>query len=179
MPYLGQEHTLGTNQMETPLPSTPLSPGEQELRQATRHFCAEKSEAHLRAVLELRLTMQARTCALWGTNYDKDFTLRGTEWVSTRGLEGPCGVMETAVFSSTLYDSHGQDIRFHRYRTRHRVAKHRAPQYTVGEDHDYVVVLDKPRSLNLSHFVARQIWRRHGMFPLRCRAHRLQRREPL
>jgi len=35
------------------------------------------------------------------------------------------------------------------------------------------------RSLNLSHFVARQIWRRRGMFPLRCRAHRLQRRGPL
>src|SRR5215831_3073632 len=34
-------------------------------------------------------------------------------------------------------------------------------------------------SLNLSHFVARPIWRRRGMFPLRCRAHRLQRRGPL
>jgi hypothetical protein len=34
-------------------------------------------------------------------------------------------------------------------------------------------------SLNLSHFVAHQIWRRRGMFPLRCRAHRLQRRGPL
>jgi hypothetical protein len=33
--------------------------------------------------------------------------------------------------------------------------------------------------LNLSHFVARHIWRRHGVFPLRCRAHRLQRRGPL
>jgi len=34
-------------------------------------------------------------------------------------------------------------------------------------------------SLNLSQFVARQIWRKRGMFPLRCRAHRLQRRGPL
>jgi NAD(P)-dependent dehydrogenase (short-subunit alcohol dehydrogenase family) len=36
-----------------------------------------------------------------------------------------------------------------------------------------------PHSLNLSHFVARQSWRRRGMFPLRCRAHRLQRRGSL
>src|SRR5262245_11839142 len=35
------------------------------------------------------------------------------------------------------------------------------------------------RSLNLSQFVARKIWRRRGTFPLRCRAHRLQRRRPL
>ena len=34
-------------------------------------------------------------------------------------------------------------------------------------------------SLNLSPFVARQIWRRRGVSPLHCRAHRLQRREPL
>jgi hypothetical protein len=34
-------------------------------------------------------------------------------------------------------------------------------------------------TLNLSHFVAHKIWRRRGIFPLRCRAHRLQRREPL
>jgi len=33
--------------------------------------------------------------------------------------------------------------------------------------------------LNLSHFVAHKIWRRRGIFPLRCRAHRLQRRGPL
>src|SRR5678815_1204035 len=34
-------------------------------------------------------------------------------------------------------------------------------------------------SLNLSQFVARQIERRRGLFPLRCRAHRLYRRRPL
>ena len=32
-------------------------------------------------------------------------------------------------------------------------------------------------SLNLSQFVARKIWRRRGASPVRCRAHRLQRRE--
>jgi hypothetical protein len=31
----------------------------------------------------------------------------------------------------------------------------------------------KRASLHFSHFVARQIWRRRGAFPLRCRAHRL------
>jgi hypothetical protein len=36
-----------------------------------------------------------------------------------------------------------------------------------------------PVSLNLSHFVARKIWRRRGVSPLCGRAHRLQRREPL
>ncbi len=35
-----------------------------------------------------------------------------------------------------------------------------------------------PLSLNLSYFVARTIWRRCGVSPRRCRAHRLQRREP-
>jgi hypothetical protein len=35
------------------------------------------------------------------------------------------------------------------------------------------------QSLNFSHFVARQIWRRRGVSPLCGRAHRLQRREPL
>jgi hypothetical protein len=34
-------------------------------------------------------------------------------------------------------------------------------------------------SLSFSHFVARQIWRRRGVSPRRCRAHRLQRRVPL
>jgi hypothetical protein len=37
----------------------------------------------------------------------------------------------------------------------------------------------KSQSLNLSHVVARKIWRRHGVFLLQCRAHRLQRRRHL
>src|SRR6266446_8240904 len=37
----------------------------------------------------------------------------------------------------------------------------------------------KKPSLNLSHFVAHKIWRRRGISPRRCRAHRLQRRAPL
>jgi hypothetical protein len=37
----------------------------------------------------------------------------------------------------------------------------------------------KKVSLNLSHFVAQKIWRRRGVSPLRGRAHRLQRHEPL
>ena len=40
------------------------SPAEQELRQATRQFCAAKTVDNLRALLDLRLTLQERTCAL-------------------------------------------------------------------------------------------------------------------
>jgi hypothetical protein len=39
--------------------------------------------------------------------------------------------------------------------------------------------LAKKVSLNLSDFVGRKIWRRRGVSPLRGKAHRLQRREPL
>jgi len=145
MPYLCQEHAIGTDRMDATAPSAPLSPGAQELRQATRQFCAAKTVDNLRAVLDLRLTMQARTCALWVTSYDKDFTLRGTEWVSTQGPSGPCGIIETAVFSRTLYDSHGREIRFNQYRVRHTVTKKQASQCTAGEDKDYVLVLEKPQ----------------------------------
>jgi hypothetical protein len=34
-------------------------------------------------------------------------------------------------------------------------------------------------TLHVSHGVARHIWRRRGVFPLRCKAHCLQRRGPL
>ena len=145
MPYLCPDPTPGTDRLEEPSQSAPLSPGEQELRQATRHFCAEKSVENLRALLDLRITMQARTCTLWVTSYAKEFTLRGTEWVSTQGPSGPCGVMETAVFSRSLHDSHGQEIRFNRYQIRHSVTKKHAPRCPAGEDKEYVLVLEKPR----------------------------------
>jgi len=35
------------------------------------------------------------------------------------------------------------------------------------------ILLPKLPTLNLSQFVARKIWRRRGVSPLRCRAHRL------
>jgi hypothetical protein len=145
MPYLCPDSTAGQDRLEEPSQSAPLSPGEQELRQATRQFCAAKTVDTLRAVLDLRLTMQARTCALWVNSYDKDFTLRGTEWVSTQGPSGPCGVRETAVLSSTLSNSQGQDIRFNRYRTQHIVTKKNASLCRAGEDKDYVFVMEKPR----------------------------------
>jgi len=145
IPYLCPDPNSGTDRLEEPSQSAPLSPGEQELRQATRQFCAEKSADSLRALLDLRVTMQARTCALWVTSYDRDFTLRGTEWVSTQRPAGPCGVMETAVLSSTLYNSQDQAIRFNRYQIRHSVTKKNAPRCTAGEDKDYVLVLEKPR----------------------------------
>jgi hypothetical protein len=47
-----------------------------------------------------------------------------------------------------------------------------------GYLHEFVNHTQK-ESLNLSPFVARKIWRRRGVSPLRCRAYRLQRREPL
>ena len=145
MPYLCPDPTPGQDWREEPSQSATLSPGEQELWQATRQFCAAKTAANLRALLDLRMTLQARTCALWVTSYDKDFTLRGTEWVSTQGPSGPCGIVETAVFSQTLYDSYGQAIRFNRYRIRQRVTKKQAPRCTAGEDKDYVMVLEKPQ----------------------------------
>jgi len=145
MPYLCPEPNSGQDRLDEPSQSATLSPGEQELRQATRHFCAAKTADTLRALLDLRITMQARTCALWVTSYAKDFTLRGTEWVSTQGPSGPCGVRETAVLSSPLYDSHGPAIRFNRYQTRYSVTKKQAPRCPAGEDKDYVLVLEKPR----------------------------------
>jgi hypothetical protein len=145
MPYLCPDSTAGQDRLEEPSQSAPLSSGEQELRQATQQFCAEKSTDNLRTLLDLRGKMQARTCSLWVQSYDKDFTLRGTEWVSTQGPSGPCGIMETAVLSSTLSNSQGQDIRFNRYRTRHIVTKKQAPRCTAGEDKEYVFVMEKPR----------------------------------
>ena len=71
MPYLCQEHTVGTDRMDKTSPSVALSPGEQELRQATQHFCAEKSVDNLRALLDLRVKMQAHTCSLWVKSYAK------------------------------------------------------------------------------------------------------------
>ena len=145
MPYLCQEFAIGTDRREAISLSAPLSPAEQELRQSTRHFCAAKTVDNLRALLDLRLTLQERTCALWVNSYDKDFTLRGTEWVSTQGPSGPCGITETAVLSHTLYDRHGQGIRFNRYRSQQSVTKKQAPQCTAGEDKDYGLALEKPR----------------------------------
>ncbi len=49
--------------------------------------------------------------------------------------------------------------------------------YTLAHARSFGVTENSP--LNLSHFVARKIWRRRGVSPLCGRAHRLQRREPL
>jgi hypothetical protein len=145
MPYLCHEPTNGKDRMEETAPSDTRSPEEQALRQATRHFCAEKSEEHLRTLFDLWGKMQARTCALWVNSYDKDFTLRGKEWVSTQGPAGPCGIIEAAVFSSPISNSQGQAIRFNRYHTRHIVTKKNAPLCTTAEDKEYVFALEKPR----------------------------------
>ena len=43
MPYLCPDSTAGQKRLAEPAQSAPLSPGEQELRQATRQFCAAKT----------------------------------------------------------------------------------------------------------------------------------------
>ena len=144
MPYLCHDPMPSKDMREETAPSDTLSPGEQALRQATQQFCGEKSEDYLRALFDLWRKMQARTCALWVNSYDKDFTLRGTEWVSTQGPAGPCGVTETAVFSNPFYNSQGQEIRFNRYRTQYIMTKKNAPLCTVAEDKEYVFLLAKP-----------------------------------
>jgi hypothetical protein len=145
MPYLCQGSTTDKDIQEKTAPSDTLSPGEKELRQATRQFCAEQSADNLRVLFELLGKMQARTCALWVTSYDKEFTLREQEWVSTQGPTGPCGIIETAVFSSPFYNSQGQAIRLNRYRTHHIVTKKNAPLCQASEDKEYVFMLEKPR----------------------------------
>jgi hypothetical protein len=65
--------------------------------------------------------------------------------LSTRGPYGPCGFIDTAVFSGSLYNSQGQEIRFNRYRTRQIVTKKNAPLCRAGEDEEYVFVLEKPQ----------------------------------
>ena len=53
MPYLCPDPTTGQDRLDEPSQSAPLSPGEQELRQATRQFCAAKTADTLRALLDL------------------------------------------------------------------------------------------------------------------------------
>jgi hypothetical protein len=57
-----------------------------------------------------------------------------------------------------------------------RIVKDRSRRWKQGV-RDLVMELCGA-SLNLAHFVARKIWRRRGVSPVRCRAHRLQRRKP-
>ena len=58
------------------------------------------------------------------------------------------------------------------------VLHRRAPALTLPEDPGPEELAQYWTSLNLSYFVAHKIWRRRGVTPRRCRAHRLQRREP-
>src|SRR5438034_8948581 len=48
---------------------------------------------------------------------------------------------------------------------------------TRSNDNRHASLWPEPISLNFSDFVARTIWRRRGVSPRRCRAHRLQRRD--
>src|SRR5262245_5941969 len=79
---------------------------------------------------------------------------------------------------STGYAAQAKKIFFNWLRVLDTAASSQVDQRVGHQLHTIMALLDafKAESLNLSHFVARQIWRRRGLFPLRCRAHRLQRR---
>ena len=79
MPYLCPDPTTGHDRLDEPSQSATLSPGEQELRQATPILRREDGRPSASVVGPPDHDV-ARTCALWITSYDKDFTLRGTEW---------------------------------------------------------------------------------------------------
>src|SRR6266446_4946873 len=79
--------------------SNKISRGERELRQATWQFCAERSEENLRAMFDIRVKMQSRTCSVWVKSYEQAFSLHGKEWMSKSGPYGECGVIDTAIFS--------------------------------------------------------------------------------
>ena len=124
--------------------SNKMSLGERELRQATWQFCAERSEDNLRAMFDIRVKMQSRTCSVWVKSYEQKFSLHGKEWISQSGPYGECGVIDTAVFSNTLLNSQGQETHFNRYRTRQIMTRKNAPQCQQGHEKDYLFVLEKP-----------------------------------
>src|SRR3989442_11558777 len=124
--------------------SNKISRGERELRQATWQFCAERSEENLRAMVDIRVKMQSRTCSVWVKSYEQKFYLHGKEWINQSGPYGECGVIDTAIFSNTLSNSQGQETRFNRYRTRQIMTRNNAPQCQQGHEKDYRFVLEKP-----------------------------------
>jgi hypothetical protein len=124
--------------------SNKISRGERELRQATWQFCAERSEDNLRAMFDIRVKMQSRTCSVWVKSYEQKFSLHGKEWISQSGPSGECGVIDTAVFSNTLSNSQGQETRFNRYRTKQVMTRKNVPQCQQDNEKDYIFVLEKP-----------------------------------
>ncbi len=80
MPYLCPDPTTGPDPLEEPSQSAPLSPGEQELRQATQHFCAEKSADNLRASIrfnryQTRHSVTKKQAPRCTAGEDKDYVL--------------------------------------------------------------------------------------------------------
>ena len=124
--------------------SRQMSQGERELKQATWQFCAERSEDNLRAMFDIRLKMQSRTCSVWVHSYEQAFYRHGKEWMSKSGPYGECGVIDTAIFSNTLSNSQGQETRFNRYRTRQIMTRNNAPQCQQVHEKEYLFVLEKP-----------------------------------
>jgi len=144
MPHLCHEQdSLQAMLDDTPKSST-MSRGERELRQATLQFCAERSEDNLRAMFDIRVKMQSRTCSVWVKSYEQKFYLHGKEWISKSGPYGECGVIDTAVFSNTILNSQGQETHFNRYRTKQIMTRKNAPLCQQVHEKDYLFVLEKP-----------------------------------
>ena len=80
MPYLCHESTIGTDRMEE-TGTTERSPPESRSCGRPHSNSVQRSR---KPICERCWTSGSRckwTCALWVNSYDKDFTLRGKEWV--------------------------------------------------------------------------------------------------
>ena len=144
LPHLCHEPDSIQAMLDDTPKSNKISRGERELRHATLQFCAERSEENLRAMFDIRLKMQSRTCSVWVNSYEQAFYRHGKEWMSKHGPYGECGVIDTAIFSNTLSNSKGQETRFNRYRTKQVMTRNNAPQCQQGHEKEYLFVLEKP-----------------------------------
>jgi hypothetical protein len=144
LPHLCNEPESIQAMLDDTPKSNKMSRGERELKQATLQFCAERSEENLRAMFDIRVKMQSRTCSVWVKSYEQKFYLHGKEWISKSGPYGECGVIDTAVFSNTLSNSKGQETRFNRYRARQVMTRKNAPQCQQEHEKEYLFVLEKP-----------------------------------
>jgi hypothetical protein len=144
MPQICHEQDSIKAMLDDTPQSNKISRGERELRQATWQFCAERSEENLRAMFDMRLKMQSRTCSVWVHSYEQKFYLHGKEWMSKSGPYGECGVIDTAVFSNTLSNSKGQETHFNRYRTRQIMTRNNPPLCQQVHEKEYLFVLEKP-----------------------------------
>jgi hypothetical protein len=144
MPPMCNEPGIIKEMMDDTSKNEKISRGEVELRNAVLQFCADRSEENLRTMFDMRLKVQSRTCSVWVNSYEREFRLRGNEWMSQRGPYGACGLIETHILSDTLLDSKGQITHFNRYRTR-QISKINKPLLCKESyQKEYIFVLEKP-----------------------------------